>query len=232
MEPKEYKRVDKDGPYAPHYHGPEVPDPVHRNTIARMFRSDFLEFFSRVHPVVPAVIYGPLAVGCVSSALQQQPVLLAALGVATGGLLWTFTEYMLHRYVFHLPPKGPVSSFIYFQSHGIHHQYPDDYYRLLMVPPVSLPLAGLFYLGFRALLPPTVLPAVFGGFIVGYLAYDYVHFAVHHLKPPRAAWAAPIARWFKAARRRHLVHHFGDHHRGYGVSTGLWDHVFRTVAEK
>ena len=46
------------------------------------------------------------------------------------------------------------------------------------------------------------------------------------------AWLAPVARWFKAARRRHLVHHFDDHARGYGVSTGLWDHVFGTVAEK
>ncbi len=228
----DYKRIDKDGPYAPHYHGPDAEDPVYRNTIARMFRSDFVEFFSRVHPAVPGVIYGPVAAWGVYGAFQAQPAALAALSVAGGGLVWTFAEYMLHRYVFHLAPKGPVSSFIYFQSHGIHHQYPDDFYRLLMVPPVSLPLAALFYLGFRAALPAAVLPGAFAGFILGYLAYDYIHFAVHHFKPPRAAWAEPIARWFKAARRRHLVHHFDDHHRGYGVSTGLWDHVFGTVAEK
>ncbi|MFO0610142.1 MAG: sterol desaturase family protein [Polyangiales bacterium] len=228
----DYKRIDKDGPYAPHYHGADAEDPVYRNTIARMFRSDFIEFFSRVHPAVPGLIYGPVAAWGLYAAFQAQPAALAALSVAAGGLVWTFTEYMLHRYVFHLAPKGPVSSFIYFQSHGIHHQYPDDFYRLLMVPPVSLPLAGLFYLGFRAVLPAAVLPGAFAGFILGYLAYDYIHFAVHHFKPPRAAWAEPIARWFKAARRRHLVHHFDDHHRGYGVSTGLWDHVFGTVAEK
>jgi dihydroceramide fatty acyl 2-hydroxylase len=64
--------------------------------------------------------------------------------------------------------------------------------------------------------------------VLGYLGYDYIHFAVHHVRPPRAAWLAPVARWFKASRRRHLRHHFDDHARGFGVSTSLWDHVFGT----
>lgn len=228
----EYKRIDADGPYAPHYHGPDEPDPVQRNTIARMFRHGLFEFFSRVHPAVPALLFGPLAAWQLARGLAAASTGTVALSVAVGALLWTLIEYVLHRYLFHLAPRGPVSSFLYFQSHGIHHQYPDDFYRLLMVPPVSVPLAGLFYLGFRAALPAAMLPGAFAGFIVGYLAYDYIHFAVHHFKPPRAAWAAPVARWFKAARRRHLVHHFDDHARGFGVSTALWDHVFGTVAER
>lgn len=228
----DYKRIDREGPYAPHYHGAEVDDPVYRNTIARMFRSDLVEFFSRVHPAIPAILFAPMMLWMAYASVGALPLHLAAVSMAGGLLSWTFSEYVLHRYLFHLPPKGPVSSFIYFQSHGIHHQYPDDFYRLLMVPPVSVPLAALFWFGFRAALPATWAPGAFAGFILGYLAYDYIHFAVHHFKPPRAQWAAPIATWFKAARRRHLVHHFDDHNRGFGVSTALWDHVFGTVAEK
>lgn len=227
-----YTAIGPEGPYAPHYHGVEREDPVYRNTIARMFRSDFVEFFSRVHPVVPGMLFGPVALWFGRAAFRSLSLPLALLGLAGGALFWTLSEYILHRYVFHLAPTNAVSKFIYFQSHGIHHQYPDDFYRLLMVPPVSVPLAALFGYGFFRVLPGGWAPAAFTGFLLGYLAYDYIHFAVHHLKPPRQAWLAPVARWFKAARRRHLVHHFDDHARGYGVSTGLWDHVFGTVAEK
>ncbi len=196
----QYKITPKDAPdLAPHYHGPEAEDPVFRHTIARMFRSDFIEFFSKVHPVVPAMIFLPV-VGLAlraSTALPVYSIIAAVLG-------------------------------IYFQSHGIHHQYPDDFYRLLMVPPVSLPLAGLFYGLFTLALPAGWATAVFAGFVLGYLSYDYTHFAVHFMKPPRSVWLAPFTIWFKAARRRHMVHHFDSHERGYGVSTGFWDHVFGT----
>jgi sterol desaturase/sphingolipid hydroxylase (fatty acid hydroxylase superfamily) len=217
---------------APHYHGPEVEDPVYRATIARMFRSDFLEFFSKVHPAVPAVLFAPVVVFATYGALRGLSVPLTLVGMAAGFFFWTFAEYVLHRYVFHIPLMGPLSKFLYFQSHGIHHQYPDDFYRLLMVPPVSVPLAAAFWGLFALVIPAPWAMAVFAGFTLGYLAYDYTHFAVHHLKPPRAAWLAPVATWFKAARKRHMVHHFDTHDKGYGVSTGFWDHVFGTVADR
>lgn len=227
----QYKIIPKDAPeLAPHYHGPETEDPVYRQTIARMFRSDLVEFFSKVHPIVPAAIYLPVVFLSLRAALSGAGVFAVLGAVAAGGFLWTFAEYVLHRYVFHLPLAGPVSKFIYFQSHGIHHQYPDDFYRLLMVPPVSIPLAGLFYGLFSLALAPALAAGVFAGFVLGYLAYDYTHFAVHFMKPPRSVWLAPFTLWFKAARRRHMVHHFDSHEHGYGVSTGLWDHVFGTVA--
>ncbi len=229
----QYKIIPKDtASLAPHYHSADEPEPVYRNTIARMFRSDFFEFFSKVHPVVPGAMYLPVVLYGARAGLAGLGALPWASGLFGGVLLWTLAEYVLHRYVFHIAPRGPVSKFIYFQSHGIHHQYPDDFYRLLMVPAVSLPLAGLFYALFAATLPGPWAATVFAGFVLGYLAYDYIHFAVHFMKPPRHPALAPFTAWFKHARRRHLVHHFDSHERGYGVSTGLWDHVFGTVAEK
>jgi sterol desaturase/sphingolipid hydroxylase (fatty acid hydroxylase superfamily) len=61
---------------------------------------------------------------------------------------------------------------------------------------------------------------VFAGFGTGYVVYDSIHFAIHH-------WSMrnPLARELK---RHHLRHHFTDEHTGYGVSSPLWDYVFRT----
>ena len=36
----------------------------------------------------------------------------------------------------------------------------------------------------------------------------------------------------KRLREHHMRHHFQDHSAGYGVSSPLWDHVFRTYPKK
>ncbi len=216
------------GQLAPHYHDSSEEEPVFRKKQARMFRSDFIEMFSKVHPVVPALLFVPVMCWFAYHGWLGQGV-LAWVGSFLGGFVaWTLTEYVLHRTVFHIRLRGPVSKFLYFYSHGIHHQYPDDYYRLVMVPAVSVPLAFLFYTAFRLTLPDAVAHTAFAGFALGYLGYDYIHFATHHLKPPRARVLAPLAHLFRVARKRHMLHHFDDHGRGYGVSMSLWDHVFGT----
>ena len=210
--------------------GPFIGDiqATHRFISPRMFRSDFFEFFSKVHPGVPALMYLPLVAFVLwHGARVSSPGVLG--GTFVGGfLIWTLTEYLLHRFYFHIDPRTPVRKWLYFYSHGIHHQYPDDFYRLVMPPLLSAIPAGLFWALVRATLPASVVPGLFAGFACGYVYYDYVHFATHHVKPPRAAWLAPIATVMKEQRRRHMRHHFQDHDRGFGVSMPLWDHVFGT----
>jgi len=202
---------------------------VYRNTIARMFRSGFIEAFTKVHPIVPALIFVPVLAYFLWTGLAAAGPLLLVPAVLGGVLFWTLTEYVLHRWLFHIAPTNIISKMIYVYLHGIHHHYPDDHYRLVMVPVISVPLATLFYFGFAAVLPAEFVAGAFAGLTIGYLAYDYGHWATHHIKIPRSAWAKPLAMMLKGQRKRHLRHHFGDHTRGFGVSTGLWDHVFRTV---
>ena len=64
----------------------------------------------------------------------------------------------------------------------------------------------------------------FAGFVVGYLFYDGTHYYVHHF--------VPTTRWGKFLRRHHMTHHFADHDGGFGVSSPLWDVVFRTMPSK
>ncbi len=204
-------------------------EPIHRHTIARMFENDLIEFFSKVHPIIPALIYVPVVLWMGAASLTDFGVPALALSFVFGLLFWTLTEYTLHRFLFHIEPRGPVSRLIYFNLHGVHHQYPDDYFRLVMVPVVSLPLAFFFYWLFGQMLPPSGVSGAFAGMVLGYLLYDYSHFATHFVRPPKAAWLDPVAQVMMAQRKRHMKHHFGDHDRGFGVSTGFWDHVFGTV---
>lgn len=186
-----------------------------------LFESEFLNFFSRVHPAVPAAIFVPVVVamewlGAANGASVWSLVLLTLAGVA----FWTLTEYWLHRLVFHWEPDNAFGRRMHFIIHGIHHDHPNDKLRLVMPPSVSIPLAALFFVAFWLVLGDAAFPA-FGGFILGYLAYDYTHYYVHH--------AVPRTRLGKRLREHHMRHHFQDHRYGYGVSSPVWDVAFRTL---
>ncbi len=188
----------------------------------RMFKSDFLEFFSRVHWTVPLLIFIPIiAVFLVLAwrhyALPHTSILLFAL---SGLVFWTLTEYVLHRFVFHFHPKSAWGKRVHWTFHGVHHDYPSDPLRLVMVPSISLPLAALFYLLFVAVIGAAGAAAFTAGFLAGYLFYDMTHYAVHHF---------PVkGRVFGTLREWHMRHHFQDPGNGFGVSSPLWDLVFGT----
>jgi sterol desaturase/sphingolipid hydroxylase (fatty acid hydroxylase superfamily) len=201
---------------------------VYRGTVARMFSSDFVEPFSKVHPALPAIIFLPVVAWFGWEALMLTPFWQIPLALIGGGLLWSLVEYTLHRFVFHIDQSTPVGHFFHFYTHGIHHSYPDDFYRLVMIPTLSIPLAIGFYYLFGAVFPAAFLPGFFAGFVLGYLTYDYTHFATHNIVPPRHPKLRWIATIMKEQRRRHMVHHYKEHEAGYGVSTALWDVVFGT----
>jgi sterol desaturase/sphingolipid hydroxylase (fatty acid hydroxylase superfamily) len=61
----------------------------------------------------------------------------------------------------------------------------------------------------------------FPGFVLGYLLYGSMHYAIH-------AWNPPF-KWMKPLWRNHHLHHYKNEHQGFGVSSTLWDHVFGTM---
>jgi sterol desaturase/sphingolipid hydroxylase (fatty acid hydroxylase superfamily) len=191
----------------------------------QLFESEFLNFFSRVHPAIPALIFLPVVVTtewlAAAGGLPAWELALLSLG---GVGIWTLTEYWLHRLVFHWEPDNAFGRRMHFIIHGIHHDHPNDKLRLVMPPAVSIPLAALFFFAFvLAFGAPHAYP-LFGGFILGYLFYDYTHYYVHHF--------VPRSDLGKRLREQHMRHHFQDHRFGYGVSSPLWDVVFRTLPGK
>jgi dihydroceramide fatty acyl 2-hydroxylase len=190
-----------------------------------LFRNRFLDFFSRIHPAVPALIYGPMIVaGIVLGARQGQGALAVALLALVGLALWTLTEYWLHRKVFHWEPDHAIGSRLHFIIHGVHHDHPNDRLRLVMPPAASIPLAALFFGAFWLVFGvPGAYPA-FAGFLAGYLVYDYTHYYLHHV--------VPKSELGKRLREQHMRHHFQDHRYGFGVSSPLWDAVFGTLPRR
>ncbi len=138
----------------------------------------------------------------------------------TSGLLaWTLLEYVAHRGSFHHEPKTQGQLAFAYLVHGVHHAYPDDSRRWMMPLAVSIPLASAFLLLFRLVLGANA-DGVYAGFIHGYLAYDLIHYFVHRGRIPTS-----VGRFL---RRYHLAHHYAVPDRQFGVSSPLWDHVFRT----
>ncbi len=190
-----------------------------------LFRSRFLDFFSRVHPVVPALIFIPLIVALVTIGAREGVGAAGSAGLVIAGLaLWTLTEYWLHRKFFHWQPDNVIGRRMHFIIHGVHHDHPNDKMRLVMPPGASIPLAAIFFgLFWLAVGIPTALP-LFGGFLVGYLMYDYTHYYLHHFVPKSDRG--------KRLREHHMRHHFQDHRYGFGVSSPIWDAVFGTLPRR
>jgi 4-hydroxysphinganine ceramide fatty acyl 2-hydroxylase len=151
---------------------------------ARLFRSDFLEAFSKTAWwVVPAVwlpvcaaLWAPYA-----RSPQADPAEAAVL-LASGVFIWTLVEYSLHRWVFHLDgatPDAPAALTAHFLIHGVHHKIPLDRYRLVMPPVMLAPLAAAVYALFRVLIPVEsgiitheAWHAMYASGLAGYVGYD------------------------------------------------------------
>ena len=112
----------------------------------------------------------------------------------------------------------------YFITHGVHHFFPNDSLRLVMVPGVSIPLATAFLFAFLAIFGSVLGATFFAGFVMGYLMYDTTHYVVHH-HACRGRISAFLKKW-------HMRHHYVNPDRDYGVSSPAWDFVWGTWGTK
>lgn len=202
----------------------------HSEKPVRLFKSNFMEFFTHITPLAIIILWTPviallMVISIANRTAAGYPWFIPG-GIAAGLFLWTFVEYTLHRFLFHFHPKSSWGKQIIFLFHGIHHYQPQCKTRLVMPPPVSIPLGlvvyGVLYALFGLLLglPQWVQPMMIG-MLVGYLIYDLTHYATHHF-----AMRSGVLRFLK---RYHMKHHFKTPDMRYGVSSPLWDVVFRTL---
>lgn len=188
----------------------------------RLFENPILEAMTHVHPITPLVMWGPFTLWLLSLALDKTLSAAAWIGSALAGLIiWTFTEYAVHRYLFHFPAKSKAGQYMVFLFHGIHHDQPDDASRLVMPPVPALILMGAFYGLFYLLVPGLYFEVFMAFFVIGYLCYDYIHYATHHF-PMKSKVG-------KFLRKYHLRHHHAKEESKYGVSNPLWDYILGTV---
>ena len=193
-----------------------------KDETVRMFKSDFMETMSRVHWTVPLILYIPIISVLIYRGFEvyDLPLEDISLYFAIGIVVWTFTEYTLHRFVFHYEPTSNWGLRLHFILHGVHHDYPKDSKRLVMPPSVSIPLAAFFYVIYYYIMGSALLSPFFAGFLTGYLFYDTTHYAVHHFNMHSKFWLA--------IKNHHMKHHYQDAQKGFGVSQPTWDYVFKT----
>jgi sterol desaturase/sphingolipid hydroxylase (fatty acid hydroxylase superfamily) len=146
-----------------------------------------------------------------------------AAGLAQGVVgvgLWSLAEYVLHRVDMHgRSARGAAA-----REHRSHHGHLD-------VPTLTAGtwvgaaiVAGALAVG--------GYPAVGAGWMAAYVAYELTHRHMHTVSrrarggPVREG--GPLARYHRWARAHHLHHHVVDARSDYGITSPLWDVVFRT----
>ncbi|XP_067091576.1 fatty acid 2-hydroxylase [Osmerus mordax] len=141
-----------------------------------------------------------------------------------GMFMWSFIEYCIHRFVFHMRP--PAHNYylitIHFLLHGQHHKSPFDGSRLVFPPGLASVVVGSFYLLLRHALPEGLGVSLFVGGLCGYVVYDMIHYYLHYGSPNRGSYMYGLKAY-------HVKHHFEHQQAGFGITTTFWDHPFNTV---
>ena len=200
---------------------------IHNKGQARLFKNQYLEYLTKTHPLVIWGMYIPILSFMLyfSAARLSFSILSISISFIAGMFSWSLFEYAIHRFVFHFFAESKRAKEIVYVIHGNHHEYPRDKERLFMPPVPSLLLAStvfslMYLVGYLFGITGYVF-AFFPGFILGYLIYGTMHYAIH-------AWNPPF-KWMKPLWRNHHLHHYKNVELGFGVSSTLWDHVFGTM---
>ncbi len=162
-------------------------------------------------------VYGAAVAGMGAALAVDAPRaqdLAIVLWVGAGLAAWSLIEYVFHRFLLH--GMSPFREW-----HALHHARPTAriasptlFSAALIAGLVAFP-AWLLWGGWPAC-------ALTLGVTFGYYAYAITHHATHHWRA-----AGPGAR---GRKRRHAAHHHAaDASRCFGVTSGLWDVVFRTL---
>ena len=195
--------------------------PNHKGTV-QVFENPFLEKLTRTHIAVPISIFILISVSLITYGyIHGFITVLSAFGLFfVGWFIFTFVEYIAHRYLFHMDTDTDVKKDIQYKFHGIHHDYPKDKDRLAMPPVVSIFIASMFFFIFKLIFGQFVFGIV-SGFLFGYALYLFVHYAVHAYPPPK--------NFLKVLWINHGIHHYKDDNIAYGVSSPLWDWILDTM---
>lgn len=144
--------------------------------------------------------------------VRNSPITAALIGAAS----WTATEYGLHRFVMHEMRGRGLASVEHLKHHADVTYFspaPKKLASAVATTAIAFPLT-------TALTNRRWATAFTTGLITTYFSYEVLHRRTH-THPPRGRYG----RW---TRRNHLQHHFGAPMRNFGVTTSVWDRVFRT----
>jgi sterol desaturase/sphingolipid hydroxylase (fatty acid hydroxylase superfamily) len=190
-----------------------------------LFQNPILEKLSRTHISVPLTIFTTYAVSLLYWSISHTSLSAGTtIGLFFLGFIsFTFVEYIVHRYVYHLSTHTEGRKRFQYNAHGVHHEFPKDKDRLAMPPLLSITIATVLLLLFRLVMGDFTF-GFLPGFLVGYAFYLSVHYMVHIYQPPK--------NFLRFLWVNHSVHHYKDGDVVFGVSSPLWDYIFGTMRVK
>jgi hypothetical protein len=214
----------------------QVPESYHHEitssradlTSLRACGREFLRHFS------PLAVLAGLAVMVVARIIVGRFSVRDLIPVAIVIAGQPFAEWIIHKYILHLPPLKLFGRRVELYGsiqHRIHHRSPSDLNRVLLRP-----IEVISFLIQIAILMPLIVwgsVTVFGGHflplslttvIVSYLGlfrYEWSHFLIH--TPYR-----PKSEWYRRIWRNHRLHHFKHERYWLGVSSNFGDRVLGT----
>ena len=188
----------------------------------QLFQNKLLERLTRTHIAVPITLFIIYSAGLlIWSVYNTSLPAVTTVALFFGGfLLFTLIEYLVHRFVFHMVTNTKLKKSIQYHAHGVHHEFPKDKDRLAMPPWASLTISTLLLFILRFFIGDYVF-AFLPGFLIGYASYLFVHYIVHAYQPPK--------NMFKILWVHHGIHHYKRQDAAFGVSSPLWDVIFRTM---
>lgn len=191
----------------------------------RLFDNPILERLTRSHIAVPITLFvlyagGLIIINLVNSSVQ---ISLSILLFLCGWLTFSWVEYLVHRYLFHISTVTVAREKFQYAVHGVHHHHPKDKDRLAMPPVLSIAIATLLLFILKLFIGDFVY-AFLPGFLVGYAFYLLIHYLVHIHRAPKNI--------FRNLWINHGTHHYKDGQIIFGVSSPLWDYVYGTMKKK
>jgi Sterol desaturase len=173
------------------------------------------------------LIMTAVLIGLCAWAAIENPTLYSLLFFVAGLVGFMFSEYLTHRFFFHLKaPKNRLFLKFLKRLHYDHHTDPHDLKLLFLPVWYSLPNLGLFVLIFYLItgMPGAAL-AFAAGLVAMLLVYEWKHYVAHRPIQPKS-------KFWKWNKRMHLLHHFKNENYWYGVSTPLVDAIFGTLKDE
>lgn len=198
------------------------PQPTGQKKVSKYL---IVEAFTKTHSYVPVSLFILAGILLIAYAVSEQILTTKELIVTyfIGLFVFTFVEYMVHRYVFHMKLSNKIRIKTQYLFHGVHHEFPKDRSRLAMPPLVSITIALLFF-GLTNVVLGKWSFGFAAGFLNGYAFYLFVHYIVH-------AWKMPQNK-LRTLWLYHNIHHYQDENVAFGVSSHFWDMVFGTLPAK
>ncbi|PET59374.1 fatty acid hydroxylase [Bacillus sp. AFS001701] len=183
----------------------------------------YRDFFLHFDIIVMGVLFLVGIIYSVGLHLSWLTVLIFIIGL----IFFMFSEYVTHRFIFHIKaPKNKLLLKFMKRIHYDHHTYPDDLKLLFLPIWYSIPNLGSLCIIYFLISKDLIQTIAFGsGLVFMLLVYEWKHYVAH--RPIK-----PITKVGRQIKKLHILHHFKNENFWYGVSTPIFDGIFGTLKDE